>query len=318
MEFILIFVQHLVRMQIQHFTFDLFLDYLKQESIDKACYYKDFFLDVIDIDSRKAENAPFFTSVPIRMEDGGAILCRDGEFTLSCDGKTYTIKKNMILCCRPGSVVSFINSDYCNISIFFHSLKLVQSAHISFKKLIPYYSNLQELICFEVNQEEANTLHQLMKTINTMIRNNEDALFYHESIMSAVYLFFYFLFSCIGEHIKESEEADIDSKDSKFLQTFLELVSNNYTQERSVNFYAQKMHISNKYLCTVIKSASKKTPSQIINQMVIKEIKQLLHYSDLSIQEISFRMNFANQSFLSKYFKRFTGMSPRQYKMSPK
>ena len=53
MEFILIFVQHLVRMQIQHFTFDLFLDYLKQESIDKACYYKDFFLDIIDIDSRK-------------------------------------------------------------------------------------------------------------------------------------------------------------------------------------------------------------------------------------------------------------------------
>ena len=47
---------------------------------------------------------------------------------------------------------------------------------------------------------------------------------------------------------------------------------------------------------------------------MVLEAKTLLKYSDLSIQEIAYRLNFSTQSFFGKYFKHQTGMSPTEYK----
>ena len=51
-----------------------------------------------------------------------------------------------------------------------------------------------------------------------------------------------------------------------------------------------------------------------IDSYVILEAKTLLKYSDMSVQEIAYALNFPNQSFFGSYFKRNTGMSPSQYR----
>lgn len=51
-----------------------------------------------------------------------------------------------------------------------------------------------------------------------------------------------------------------------------------------------------------------------IDDFVILEAKTLLKYSNMSVQEIAYRLNFPNQSFFGSYFKRNTGMSPSQFK----
>ena len=52
----------------------------------------------------------------------------------------------------------------------------------------------------------------------------------------------------------------------------------------------------------------------MFDSYVILEAKTLLKYSNMSVQEISYYLNFPNQSFFGSYFKRNTGMSPSQYK----
>lgn len=47
---------------------------------------------------------------------------------------------------------------------------------------------------------------------------------------------------------------------------------------------------------------------------MILEAKTLLKYSNMSVQEIAYYLNFPNQSFFGSYFKRNAGMSPSQYK----
>lgn len=49
---------------------------------------------------------------------------------------------------------------------------------------------------------------------------------------------------------------------------------------------------------------------------MILEAKNLLKYSTMSIQEISYSLNFPNQSFFGKYFKNHTGQTPSEYRMS--
>ena len=67
-------------------------------------------------------------------------------------------------------------------------------------------------------------------------------------------------------------------------------------------------------MSALIKEVSGRSAAQWIDDYVILEAKSLLKYSDLSIQEIAYRLNFSTQSFFGKYFKQHTGISPGQYK----
>ena len=95
---------------------------------------------------------------------------------------------------------------------------------------------------------------------------------------------------------------------------FLDLLTEHHSQQRSVGFYASRLHITPKYMSSLIKEVSGRSAAQWIDEYVILEAKSLLKYSDLSIQEIAYRLNFSTQSFFGKYFKQHTGMSPGQYK----
>jgi len=67
-------------------------------------------------------------------------------------------------------------------------------------------------------------------------------------------------------------------------------------------------------MTTLIKKASSKSAMEWINDCVIMEAKNLLKYSEMSIQEISEYLNFSNQSFFSQYFKRISGHTPSEYR----
>ncbi|WP_288736647.1 helix-turn-helix domain-containing protein, partial [uncultured Parabacteroides sp.] len=95
-----------------------------------------------------------------------------------------------------------------------------------------------------------------------------------------------------------------------FMQTVLE----NYKQERSVAFYADKLCVTAKYLSLISKEVSGQPAGNWIDEYVILEAKTLLKSSQMSIQEIADSLNFANQSFFGKYFKHHTGISPKEYR----
>lgn len=94
---------------------------------------------------------------------------------------------------------------------------------------------------------------------------------------------------------------------------FMTQLSRYHQQERTVQFYADQLCVSPKYLSTVIRSYSGKSPSDWICSYVIAEAKSLLHYSNLSVQEVAFRLNFPSQSAFGKFFKQKTGISPTEY-----
>ncbi|MEG0498584.1 MAG: AraC family transcriptional regulator, partial [Alistipes sp.] len=101
----------------------------------------------------------------------------------------------------------------------------------------------------------------------------------------------------------------------EYFKQFMLLLADHYKQERSVTFYARQMCITPKYLTTLIKRLSGKSVSGWIDDYVMLEAKTLLKYSTMGIQEISYYLNFPNQSFFGSYFKRNAGMSPSQYKI---
>ena len=111
-----------------------------------------------------------------------------------------------------------------------------------------------------------------------------------------------------------SNRISVKDRSGEYFERLLKLLAENFREQRSVEFYAEKMNISSKHLSRVIRSFTGRSVHQWIDEFVALEIKNMLRYSDMSIQQISYTLNFPNPSFMGQYFKRITGMTPGEYK----
>lgn len=104
------------------------------------------------------------------------------------------------------------------------------------------------------------------------------------------------------------------NRGDEIVKRLVQHIIKHYTRERSVSFYADLLHISPQHLSTTVNKVTGKTVTEIIAKLVITDAQAKLKSTDLTIQEIAYSLNFPDISFFGKYFKRYTGMSPKQYR----
>ena len=101
---------------------------------------------------------------------------------------------------------------------------------------------------------------------------------------------------------------------NQVVERFVTLVTQYHNSERSMQFYADKLCLTPKYLSKIVKQATGRSGPDWIDTYVVLEARNLLRYSDLSIKEIVWRLNFANSSVFNKFFRTHTGISPSDYR----
>lgn len=115
-------------------------------------------------------------------------------------------------------------------------------------------------------------------------------------------------------HFQKITVSEKKSKQDILTEKFLDLVKSNFKDQRGVEFYADKLCLTPKYLSKVVKQKSGKSASEWINDFVILEAKALLRSTNMTVQQIGDELNFPSQSFFGKYFKRRFGVSPKGYR----
>ena len=103
---------------------------------------------------------------------------------------------------------------------------------------------------------------------------------------------------------------------TKLSKDFFSLLKEYSREQRQVGFYADKLCITPKYLTFLLKQSTGKSANEWITNAVISDAKHLLKNSGNSIKEVSYTLNFANQSFFGKYFKKMVGISPKDFQNS--
>lgn len=98
------------------------------------------------------------------------------------------------------------------------------------------------------------------------------------------------------------------------VKKFMLLIEENYQQNLKVNDYADMLSITANHLTQLVKQITGKTTNEILQEKNILEIKRQLLYTNLTVTEIASQMNFADQSYLTKYFKKCTGLTPIQFR----
>jgi AraC family transcriptional activator of pobA len=101
---------------------------------------------------------------------------------------------------------------------------------------------------------------------------------------------------------------------SEVIDSFNELVQSHCTMERSVQFYANALHIHPNYLNFLIRKYTGMTAKQTIADHLFLEAKGLLGSPSLSIKEISYQLGFTTPGSFSSFFKKMSNMSPSEYR----
>lgn len=113
---------------------------------------------------------------------------------------------------------------------------------------------------------------------------------------------------------EEDKELLYTARQRELYLRFTQMLSAYILQEHSVEFYASALCVTPQYLRRVVKNLSGKTVHAWINEALIREIEKRLAETDMTVQQIAEELSFSEQATLTRFFKRYKGVSPLKYR----
>lgn len=117
--------------------------------------------------------------------------------------------------------------------------------------------------------------------------------------------------------MKKEEFTTLDINQKRAYE-FLLLLEDNYINERSVQFYADKLGLSTKRLNQVLKEVLNETSTQLLHDRLILEAKRQIIHSENSVKEIAWLLGFKDRPYFSRFFKVHTGQTPEAFQQHVK
>ena len=239
----------------------------------------------------------------------------EGETSLMSNLQEFRLKKDSLFIFSPKHILQVQSNNRFKAHLIVIAPDFLKRINIDTKRMMPLFLQFGSLPCMELTHAESQSLRSFISMVEQELKGSETD-FSSEIIGGLIAATIYKVGDILTHYLTEHPEVDspIHNRAEEYFRQFTELLGEHYKHERSVGFYARQLCITPKYLTTLIKRISGKSVSEWIDNYVILEAKTLLKYSNMSVQEIAYYLNFPNQSFFGSYFKRNAGMSPSQYK----
>jgi len=257
------------------------------------------------------ESMRITSGFPVKVDGIIISICLEGSIQLTIGMKKYKIQKNDMMFILPGNIIKTMarSDDFDSVSMIFSRDNLM-SIHIDIPSMLPTMLSIKENPIKRLTEREIKILMEYSEIINSRSSAvngiNRNEIVHH--LLMALFFEISNFYSVALELQKNKSRKDV------IFEQFNNLVLQHHKESRSVTFYAQKLFITPKHLSFVVKEVTGKTAVEWIDTCIILESMSLLKFSDMTVKQVSTHLNFPNQSFFSKFFKRHTNMSPSQYK----
>ena len=259
---------------------------------------------------RKMEATLFSIGQPYRIQEGRIIFVNQGSARVLINLIEYTIRQTHFSVITPNSIVQIIeiSPDFdMQMMAMNQDFLPISGKEDFFSYLLHHQKNILLLLS---PQEVLQTEYYFTLMWNIL----QEPTFRREAIRHLLASLLYYI-----EYIAQSNMLMNPvrlTRQEDIFQRFISLVNACSKKERNVNFYADKLCLTPRYLNTVVRQASQQTVMDWINQSIILEDKILLKHGNRLVYQISDELNFPNPSFFCKFFKRMTGMTPHEYQNS--
>lgn len=246
-----------------------------------------------------------------RLKAGIFALCVEGNLRASINLTEYTLKPNDFITLMPGSIIQFCEQkESFRLSFIGFSSEFMDCVNM-IKSTMSALPTIYENPIISLSEDRADFINDYFHLLER-VQAKEKSI--NREMVKHILLTMIHGISDLYQG--ESWPNKITTRSDEIHKKFIQLVMKNYTSKRQTAFYASQLSISPQHLCMIIKQKTGRSVSDIIADMIIMDAKSQLMATDLTIQEISYSLNFPNVSFFGKYFKRYVGVSPQKFRNS--
>ena len=259
-----------------------------------------------------------FGRVPIRCNHCVIIYIMEGEVKFELNYSNYNAKAHSFVLISPLDIV--VAKEY---SRNYKALALVlpMSLVSSTGKLqsfdFEFYEKLKANPVIEMFGAERDIAHNLFATLK-VINDTFEYEEFEKSALSAANMVFQLYISHFKKYGSFYAAKTYESRKRTLFKKFVRGLVAASNKSREVLFYANELGVSSGYLNEVCNEVSNYSAKEIIDTAVVSRLKYELSFTDKSIQELADEYNFPSQSYLCRYYKRITGMSPSEFRKERK
>ena len=259
---------------------------------------------------------------------GAILICRKGKARLQVNYKDWQLYEGAVITLFPNDVVELKVEGDCKspetengdckspqtansfqVEILKYNPSLLREASLQLEQTV--YSSLREDRCRQDTPVVTNIINGMFALLKVYFDQSECTCI-SQLVLCQLKAFF------IGfhEYLQRNPQYRPDEVKSyrvrELFNRFMMLLEKDYKISRDVNYYAEQMNISSKYLTNIVNQVTGHTPKTIIDQYVILQLKMHLKRTTQSIKEMAWEFHFADVSFFCRYFKKHTGLTPQQ------
>lgn len=266
------------------------------------------------------QEASLFTTHLEEWQDGpqvityGAILiCRKGKATVNINYKEWHLHEGAVITVFPNDVVELkvkSEASLFDVEMLKYNASLLREASLQLEQTV--YSSLREDRCRQDTPVVTNIIDSMFALLKVYFNQSECSCI-SQLVLLQLKAFFVGFHEYLQRNPQNRPDDEVKSyRVRELFNRFMMLMERDYKLSRDVNYYADLMHITSKYLTNIVRQVAGHTPKTIIDQYVILQLKMQLQRSSQSIKEIAWEYHFTDVSFFCRYFKKHTGLTPQQ------
>lgn len=233
----------------------------------------------------------------------------EGNLLLTIDEQEFNVSKNSSVFIPSGALHSAIPENSCVYDCIVMDPNMLLNKSDTCCRFIQQIMN-HELEIQSIYDEKYDNIHQIIWTLFDAIASKSTG--YQLLVQGALYQFF-------GVVISQDYRPEISSRTKRDLKritqlkTALEFIENSYTLNITLKEMSDSVQMTPKYFCRFFREMTHRSPVDYLNYYRIERACYLLLTTHQSITEVAYNTGFNDLSYFIKIFKRYKGVTPKQY-----
>lgn len=236
---------------------------------------------------------------PFMINGAGLIVCRQGNFTFSLNMKVFSAQAGETVFIPEDSLFQVLSeSKDLQLFIFIYQIEPIRDIIGNSVATMYLYMQLRTEPCYVWNTgDEEEVLKYMSLLDNTLHLDNNT---FNDNEQRLLLLGLTYRICSIYNRKLMNLKTTVGHKHEIFIR-LIQLIDAHYTEERGVEFYADKLCLSPKYLSALSKSVCGFTVQELIFKSIIRKSISLLKNTQKNIQEIADFFNFPNASYFGTF-----------------
>lgn len=250
--------------------------------------------------------------LPYQVNGVGLIVCLHGNFQFMLNRKEFTAKAGeTVFIPEYASFLVTSESEDLEIVVLVYQVEPIRDIMGNLVLSMFPYSRISEESCYVWQTGEEDEVMKYMALFDSTLTMEENTFKQYEQNLLLLALT-HRLCSIYSRKLFERQDS-VGHKHEVFMK-LIHLIEQYYMQERGVEFYADKLCLTPKYLSALSKTISGYTVQELVFKAIIRKSISLLCNTQKSVQDIADEFHFPNASYFGTFFKKQMGVSPQQYR----